>query len=78
MSQQFELTITGTIPDGNHDIGPEAQVSTREPAHAIVEALHKLGLLHVTQTRRVVRKKDAKDAKDAPVIEFASRAAAAE
>lgn len=57
--QQFELTITGTIPDGNHDIGPEAQVSTREPAHAIVEALHKLGLLHVSQTRRVVRKKEA-------------------
>lgn len=57
--QQFELTITGTIPDGNHDIGPEAQVSTKEAAHAIVEALHKLGLLHVSQTRRVVRKKEA-------------------
>lgn len=55
---RFELQIVGTIPDGNDDIGAEAQVSTREPAHAIVEALHKLGLLHVSQTRRLVRKKD--------------------
>ena len=77
MPMQFELTITGTVPDDNADIGPEAQVSTKDPAHAIVEALHKLGLLHVRATRRIVRKKDAAPKDEAPLA-FPSRAAAAE
>ena len=59
MKQMFELTIRGEIPDGNADLGPEAQVATKAPAHEIVEALHKMGLLHVKQERRIVRKKDA-------------------
>lgn len=59
MDQEFRLTITGKIPDGNTDLGPEAQVSTKAPAHEIVEALHKLGLLEVRQERAIVRKKPA-------------------
>lgn len=57
MNHVFRIEIVGTIPDANHDLGAEAVVATKAPSHAIVEALEKMGLTHVRQTRRVVREK---------------------
>lgn len=68
MTQTFELTIHGDVPDDNADLGPEAIVNTKAAAHEIVEALHKLGLLHVKQTRRVVRRNAAKQTATLPAV----------
>jgi hypothetical protein len=66
MKQTFELTITGDIPETDPDLGHDAVVATKAPAHAIAIELEALGLLHVRQIRRIVRKKDAA-AKAAPL-----------
>ncbi len=57
MNHVIKIEITATIPDGEHDLGPEAIVAIKAPAHGIVETLEAMGLTHVRQTRRVVREK---------------------
>lgn len=52
--QYFELTITGEITDDNTDLGP-AKAATKDPAVAIMEQLHAMGLLNVRSVWTVVR-----------------------
>jgi hypothetical protein len=57
MSKHIEILISAPIPDDNEESGHDAMVQSREPAHAIVELLHKLGLKGATQTRRIYTRK---------------------
>lgn len=57
MNHVVKIEITATIPGDQHDLGHEAIVATKAPAHGIVETLEAMGLTHVRQTRRVVREK---------------------
>lgn len=57
MNHVIKIEITATVPDGQNDLGHEAIVATKAPAHAIVETLEAMGLTHVRQTRRVVRER---------------------
>ena len=57
MNHVIKIEITATIPDGQYDLGHEAIVATKAPAHGIAETLEAMGLTHVRQTRRVVREK---------------------
>jgi hypothetical protein len=68
---QIEVKISASIPDGDSELGHEAIVATKAPVQEVVDAMSKLGLVNITQKRRlhVRRPRDAKTPAEATAEE---------
>lgn len=60
-----EITITAEVPGHDPELAHEAITHAKDVAHAVVETLSKLGLVHAHQQRRIVTKKERKAPGDA-------------
>jgi hypothetical protein len=72
MGQRFEVTFTGTIPDGKPKLPGHITALSDEACGALVARLVELGLTGVTFRARVVRPKADKlppEPAAAPVVE---------
>ncbi|HEX3576582.1 MAG TPA: hypothetical protein VHU42_18440 [Rhodopila sp.] len=57
MKNWVQITIEAGIPEDKQDLGHEGVVASKAGAEAVVAALVALGLVEVTQTRRILKRK---------------------